>query len=130
MVDLDSSPTKLIEVVAIGKQLLMTRSSLTTFSIAKDVASRSAAAELSPALAGVPSHAASAWIGVVERWETASGKSRVRFSGRQEFRNSLCSAALPVRARVHQVRRAPSISHPINTNRKVNDCLHQCQPID
>jgi K+-transporting ATPase ATPase B chain len=38
MVDLDSNPTKLIEVVAIGKQLLMTRGSLTTFSIANDVA--------------------------------------------------------------------------------------------
>ncbi|HEU0164742.1 MAG TPA: potassium-transporting ATPase subunit KdpB [Thermomicrobiales bacterium] len=38
MVDLDSDPTKLISVVAIGKQLLMTRGSLTTFSIANDVA--------------------------------------------------------------------------------------------
>lgn len=38
MVDLDSNPTKLIEVVGIGKQLLMTRGALTTFSIANDVA--------------------------------------------------------------------------------------------
>ncbi len=38
MVDLDSDPTKVIEVVEIGKQLLMTRGSLTTFSIANDVA--------------------------------------------------------------------------------------------
>ncbi|RFC65927.1 K(+)-transporting ATPase subunit B [Fulvimarina endophytica] len=38
MVDLDSDPTKLIEIVGIGKQLLMTRGSLTTFSIANDVA--------------------------------------------------------------------------------------------
>lgn len=38
MVDLDSSPTKLIDIVQIGKQLLMTRGSLTTFSIANDVA--------------------------------------------------------------------------------------------
>jgi len=38
MIDLDSNPTKLIEVVEIGKQLLMTRGSLTTFSIANDVA--------------------------------------------------------------------------------------------
>lgn len=38
MVDLDSSPTKLIEIVRIGKQLLMTRGSLTTFSIANDIA--------------------------------------------------------------------------------------------
>jgi K+-transporting ATPase ATPase B chain len=37
MVDLDSNPTKLIEVVEIGKQLLMTRGALTTFSIANDV---------------------------------------------------------------------------------------------
>lgn len=38
MVDLDSNPTKLIEVVEIGKQLLMTRGALTTFSIANDLA--------------------------------------------------------------------------------------------
>jgi len=38
MVDLDSNPTKLIEIVEIGKQLLMTRGSLTTFSVANDVA--------------------------------------------------------------------------------------------
>ena len=38
MVDLDNAPTKLIEIVEIGKQLLMTRGSLTTFSIANDVA--------------------------------------------------------------------------------------------
>ena len=38
MVDLDSNPTKLIDVVEIGKQLLITRGSLTTFSIANDVA--------------------------------------------------------------------------------------------
>ena len=37
MVDLDSNPTKLIEIVEIGKQLLITRGSLTTFSIANDV---------------------------------------------------------------------------------------------
>jgi K+-transporting ATPase ATPase B chain len=38
MVDLDSNPTKLMEIVEIGKQLLMTRGALTTFSIANDVA--------------------------------------------------------------------------------------------
>jgi K+-transporting ATPase ATPase B chain len=38
LIDLDSDPTKLIEIVGIGKQLLMTRGSLTTFSIANDVA--------------------------------------------------------------------------------------------
>src|SRR5690349_22474312 len=37
MVDLDSSPTKLLDIVTIGKQMLMTRGSLTTFSIANDV---------------------------------------------------------------------------------------------
>src|SRR5438552_11935625 len=37
MVDLDSDPTKLVEVVAVGKQMLMTRGALTTFSIANDV---------------------------------------------------------------------------------------------
>lgn len=38
MIDLDSSPTKLLKVVQIGKQLLMTRGALTTFSIANDIA--------------------------------------------------------------------------------------------
>ena len=38
MVDLDSNPTKLLNIVEIGKQLLMTRGALTTFSIANDVA--------------------------------------------------------------------------------------------
>ena len=38
MVDLDSSPTKLIDIVRIGKQMLMTRGALTTFSLANDVA--------------------------------------------------------------------------------------------
>ena len=38
MVDLDSDPTKLIEIVEVGKQLLITRGALTTFSIANDVA--------------------------------------------------------------------------------------------
>lgn len=38
MVDLDSDPTKLIEIVGIGKQLLITRGALTTFSVANDVA--------------------------------------------------------------------------------------------
>ncbi len=53
MVDLDSDPTKLIEVVSIGKQLLMTRGSLTTFSIANDVSRYFA---LVPAIfsAGIP----------------------------------------------------------------------------
>jgi K+-transporting ATPase ATPase B chain len=41
MVDLDSNPTKLIEIVETGKQMLMTRGSLTTFSIANDIANTS-----------------------------------------------------------------------------------------
>jgi K+-transporting ATPase ATPase B chain len=49
MVDLDSNPTKLIEVVETGKQLLMTRGSLTTFSIANDVSKYFA---IIPAIAG------------------------------------------------------------------------------
>jgi K+-transporting ATPase ATPase B chain len=49
MVDLDSNPTKLIEVVEVGKQLLMTRGALTTFSIANDVAKYFA---IIPAIAG------------------------------------------------------------------------------
>jgi K+-transporting ATPase ATPase B chain len=50
MVDLDSNPTKLIEIVEIGKQLLMTRGALTTFSIANDVAKYFA---IIPALFGI-----------------------------------------------------------------------------
>jgi K+-transporting ATPase ATPase B chain len=50
MIDLDSNPTKLIEVVEIGKQLLMTRGALTTFSIANDVAKYFA---ILPAMFGV-----------------------------------------------------------------------------
>ena len=38
MVDLDSNPTKLIEIVEVGKQLLITRGALTTFSVANDLA--------------------------------------------------------------------------------------------
>ena len=53
MVDLDSDPTKLIEIVEIGKQLLITRGALTTFSIANDVAKYFA---IIPAMfSGVPS---------------------------------------------------------------------------
>jgi potassium-transporting ATPase ATP-binding subunit len=51
MVDLDSDPTKLIEIVEIGKQLLMTRGALTTFSIANDVAKYFA---ILPAMFGRP----------------------------------------------------------------------------
>ncbi len=61
MVDLDSNPTKLIEIVEIGKQLLMTRGALTTFSIANDVAKYFAIipamfAAFYPQLAGAEHH--------------------------------------------------------------------------
>ncbi len=59
MVDLDSNPTKLIQIVEIGKQLLMTRGALTTFSIANDVAKYFA---ILPAMFGLL-YAASAGIG-------------------------------------------------------------------
>ena len=63
MVDLDSNPTKLIEIVEIGKQLLMTRGALTTFSIANDVAKYfaiipAAFVAVYPALGGAELHAA------------------------------------------------------------------------
>jgi potassium-transporting ATPase ATP-binding subunit len=60
MVDLDSNPTKLIEIVEIGKQLLMTRGALTTFSIANDVAKYFA---ILPAMFGTLYLAAGARIG-------------------------------------------------------------------
>ena len=63
MVDLDSNPTKLIEIVEIGKQLLMTRGALTTFSIANDVAKYFAIipamfVDLLPAASGAQHHEA------------------------------------------------------------------------
>ena len=63
MVDLDSNPTKLIEIVETGKQLLMTRGALTTFSITNDVAKYfaiipAAFAATYPPLAGAQRHAA------------------------------------------------------------------------
>jgi K+-transporting ATPase ATPase B chain len=70
MVDLDSDPTKLIEVVEIGKQLLMTRGALTTFSIANDVAKYFA---IVPALflAAIPS------LGVLNVMGLASPRSAI-----------------------------------------------------
>jgi K+-transporting ATPase ATPase B chain len=60
MVDLDSNPTKLIEIVEVGKQLLITRGALTTFSIANDVAKYFAILPAvfgaTYAVAGNPSH--------------------------------------------------------------------------
>lgn len=65
MIDLDSDPTKLIEAVEIGKQLLMTRGSLTTFSLANDVAKYFA---IVPALFG----AAYGADGLLEPWNVMS----------------------------------------------------------
>ncbi|GFK94747.1 Potassium-transporting ATPase ATP-binding subunit [Fundidesulfovibrio magnetotacticus] len=70
MVDLDSNPTKLLEVVAIGKQLLMTRGSLTTFSISNDIAKYFA---IIPAVfAGIYPQ-----LGVLDVMELATPKSAV-----------------------------------------------------
>ena len=73
MVDLDSNPTKLIEVVAIGKQLLMTRGALTTFSIANDIAKYFA---ILPAMfmATYPALAAAEHHGPAQRAERRPGQ--------------------------------------------------------
>jgi K+-transporting ATPase ATPase B chain len=70
MVDLDSDPTKLIEVVEVGKQLLMTRGALTTFSIANDLAKYFA---IVPALfkSTLP------WLGVLDVMRLASASSAI-----------------------------------------------------
>jgi potassium-transporting ATPase ATP-binding subunit len=70
MVDLDSDPTKLIEVVEIGKQLLMTRGALTTFSIANDLAKY---------FAIVPALFASTlpWLGVIDVMRLTNARSAI-----------------------------------------------------
>jgi K+-transporting ATPase ATPase B chain len=70
MVDLDSDPTKLIEVVEVGKQLLMTRGALTTFSIANDLAKY---------FAIVPALFASTlpWLGAVDFMRLTSPSSAI-----------------------------------------------------
>jgi K+-transporting ATPase ATPase B chain len=70
MVDLDSDPTKLIEVVEIGKQLLMTRGALTTFSISND---------LSKYFAIVPALFASTlpWLRAIDVMRLTSAKSAI-----------------------------------------------------
>ena len=65
MVDLDSNPTKLIEVVEIGKQLLMTRGALTTFSIANDVSKYFA---ILPAMFGLLYAATAGGRGPLDKW--------------------------------------------------------------
>ena len=68
MVDLDSDPTKLIDIVAIGKQLLITRGALTTFSIANDI---------SKYFAIIPAMFAAAGIGSLNIMGLASANSAV-----------------------------------------------------
>jgi K+-transporting ATPase ATPase B chain len=68
MVDLDSDPTKLIDIVAIGKQLLITRGALTTFSIANDI---------SKYFAIIPSMFGGAGIGILNIMDLTSAKSAV-----------------------------------------------------
>src|SRR5258707_4415007 len=70
MVDLDSDPTKLIEVVEIGKQLLMTRGALTTFSIANDLAKYFA---IVPALFAATLH----WLKAFDVMGLTSAKSAI-----------------------------------------------------
>jgi K+-transporting ATPase ATPase B chain len=68
MVDLDSDPTKLIDLVTIGKQLLITRGALTTFSVANDIAKY---------FAIIPAMFAAAGIGSLNVMGLASGNSAV-----------------------------------------------------
>ena len=81
MVDLDSNPTKLIEVVETGKKLLMTRGALTTFSIANDVAKYFA---IIPAMAGSLYAAGSA----------AGPLSRLNIMGLASPRSAILSAVI------------------------------------
>ena len=74
MVDLDSNPTKLIEIVEIGKQLLITRGSLTTFSIANDVAKY---------FAIIPAMFAGVFAGAGHAQHHAAGHARSRRSSRR-----------------------------------------------
>ena len=68
MVDLDSDPTKLIDLVTIGKQLLITRGALTTFSIANDIAKY---------FAIIPTIFASAGIGALNIMKLKSAESAI-----------------------------------------------------
>ena len=104
MVDLDSNPTKLIEIVEIGKQLLITRGALTTFSIANDVAKYFA---IIPAMfAGVyrgPRHAQrhAAW--------TTPESAILSAVDLQRADHHRADPAGPARRALHAVRRPPSM---------------------
>ena len=102
MVDLDSDPTKLLEVVEIGKQLLITRGALTTFSIANDVAKYFA---ILPALfvAAFPA------LGVAQR--DAAHQQPQRHSQRRDLQcagHSGADSAGPARRQVHPRQRRPA----------------------
>ncbi len=85
MVDLDSNPTKLIEIVEIGKQLLITRGSLTTFSIANDVAKY---------FAIIPAMFAGAYPGARRAQRHGARQPRSRRSSRAVIFNALVIVAL------------------------------------
>ncbi len=89
MVDLDSNPTKLIEVVEIGKQLLMTRGALTTFSIANDVAKY---------FAILPAMFAATYPGLNALNVMHLGKPEVRDSLRRDLQRADHHRARPSRA--------------------------------
>jgi K+-transporting ATPase ATPase B chain len=74
MVDLDSDPTKLIDIVGIGKQLLMTRGALTTFSIANDVAKYFA---IIPAMFGLAYGVDNGGLGVLNVMDLTSAQSAI-----------------------------------------------------
>ena len=82
MVDLDSNPTKLIEIVEVGKQLLITRGALTTFSIANDVAKYFA---ILPAIFAPPTPRPAS---PRARWRTSTSWTSARPSRRSSRRSS------------------------------------------
>ena len=98
MVDLDSNPTKLIEIVEIGKQLLMTRGALTTFSIANDVAKY---------FAIIPAAFATTYPALNAAQHHAPGHARQRHPARRHLQRAHHRRADPPRAAGHQ-RTAPS----------------------
>ena len=116
MVDLDSDPTKLIDIVEIGKQLLITRGSLTTFSIANDVAKYFA---IIPAM-----FAGFASVSVLERPERhGSADARARRSSSAVIFNALIIVMLiPLALRgvkfVPDRRRAAAAPQPADLRRR------------
>ena len=103
MVDLDSNPTKLIEVVEIGKQLLMTRGALTTFSIANDVAKY---------FAIIPAAFAIDLSGAQRAQRHAPGDAAERDPERGHLQRAHHHRAHPARAPRHQVPRRRRLAAP------------------